>query len=757
MPQIVKVPQSLKPYTWHGLDLTVNDTETQATGDCPWCGKEGKFSVEIATGKWRCFSCNEGSNDNGTAISGGNSHTFLRLLWDYSSKQEHVCIEERLQLLADERRIALSTLRRWGVVNSSLIDDDFLVPGYGTKGNINQLYRYRRIFKDGRWKRVLWATPKHGVKDGSNQEVYHTLFGLNPALYDTGKPTIYLCEGPWDAMALWQALRQLKWTNGPGSELVKTSNESKSLLADTNVLAVPGCTTFKASWCEVFGGKKVVLLFDNDHPRTINGRNVMGGGYAGMVSVARQLQSANQPPESINYLCWSKNGFDPELPSGYDVRDMLSGSSVAEQVSALFSKIEAVPNGWLEGVKKKAGSRMSVALCNNWNDLVKTWGNALEWRDTMSDCLATLLAVCLSTDQIGDQLFLQLVGEPGSGKTELCEALLRSRYCVPVEKLNGFFSGWKKGEDDKDFSLINRANHKTLVTPEWDLLRSSMNFREVMSQQRRIFDGKASASYRNRDEDRHYVGLRTPWIIAGTPAMLNSSDSHLGDRFLRFFMDKPTLAQRKKIMRFGSLQMIENTKLISNGIPDETIPPKLLKARQATGGYVDYLRENTQQLLCAVSVEEWAIDQCETLATFTSYLRSRRDPNPDSEMICVEEPTRLNKQFVRLACNLTAVLGKKVVDKEVMRVVRRVAISTSTGLTMDISNILFNSGDAGVEAIYLVNRTGKSWKILEPHLIFLAKINVAENFREDKRCKVKWRMLESFRPLYQRTMVLSAK
>ncbi len=38
----------LRPYTFHGVDLCVSGTH--AIGDCPFCGSEGRFSVEISTG-----------------------------------------------------------------------------------------------------------------------------------------------------------------------------------------------------------------------------------------------------------------------------------------------------------------------------------------------------------------------------------------------------------------------------------------------------------------------------------------------------------------------------------------------------------------------------------------------------------------------------------------------------------------------------------------------------------------------------------
>lgn len=765
MPKVSTTPRSLKPYTTHGLDLTVNSSGTQAIGDCPWCGKEGKFSVQVESGLWRCLSCDEGAPKNKpTATHGGNSWTFLRLLHARSLDQKHVFIEGRLQALAENRKIALSTLQTWGVAPSFLNHNDILIPGYGTNEKINQLYR-SFVFTDstGKRKLVVYATPQHGNSDPSNPDVFHTLFGLNPDLYDADKETIYLTEGCWDAMALWETLGKLKWTDGEGSELTVTSNREVSLLAAANVLAVPGCTTFRQQWLDIFAGKRVVLLYDNDHPREDNGKVVLGGGCRGMQGVARMLLGAKRPPAEISYLHWGDSGYNGELPSGYDVRDWLTtqmDKSLAQRASSLLTMVKTVPDDWKQGIRRNHGRGIMGLLsnrCMTWKELNNEWRKALYWYDSPRDCLAVLMAVCLSTDQVGDQLFLQLIGDAGSGKTELCEGLLASSYCHPVEKLTGFVSGWK-GENGESCSLLDRINHKTLVTAEGDLLLSNPKFGEIMSEQRRIFDGSACASYKNRKDDLVYTGLRTPWIIAGTPALLNRKDVHLGDRFLRCFLEKPSSENREEIEQRAAYAMVRATLCISNGKVDNTMSSETRAARQATGGYVDYLREHVEELLNGVESPEWTIDRCIELARFTALLRSRSDPNPYSEMVSSESSTRLIKQFVRLARNLAAVLGRESVDKDVIRLVRKVALDTSKGLTLDICRFLYISGDDGREPLQMTNQFGLDWKRrLEPLMVFLHKIDVVEPFKESLaqgvRGKQRWRLTKGLRSLYREVIV----
>src|SRR4051812_33530074 len=87
MPKVVDKPDTLRPYLFHGLDLMWRDGGEQATADCPFCGRSGKFSVNIQSGEWRCFVCNEGE-DKGKPIRGGNAIVFLRKLQEYSANPD---------------------------------------------------------------------------------------------------------------------------------------------------------------------------------------------------------------------------------------------------------------------------------------------------------------------------------------------------------------------------------------------------------------------------------------------------------------------------------------------------------------------------------------------------------------------------------------------------------------------------------------------------------------------------------------------
>lgn len=61
------------------MELDENSVSDNVLGDCPFCGRDNKFSVNREDGRWRCYVCQEGSDKGG-----GNALTFLRLLWEKS-------------------------------------------------------------------------------------------------------------------------------------------------------------------------------------------------------------------------------------------------------------------------------------------------------------------------------------------------------------------------------------------------------------------------------------------------------------------------------------------------------------------------------------------------------------------------------------------------------------------------------------------------------------------------------------------------
>lgn len=327
MPKIQPAaPDTLRPYIFHGIDMHWRPTDKQALGDCPWCGGERKFDVNIATGVWHCHRCNTGV-ENGKTNKGGNVATFLSMLWEKSHGNTQKKDWEQLAL--DRSYPDWEPLLHWGLARS-ILTPNWLVPGYDAGGKLTGLYQY--LYRGGRM--LLMPTPTLG----------HHLLGRN--LYSDSKPIVYLCEGIWDAIAIWLALRATKEIEN--EDLVLTSNEESSLLSEANVLAIPTYQSFSENWLPLFADKIVNLVCQNDHDKAVcaackkaysphestvclkcgNAERLPdllpSASYVGMERIARLMSGyGGGAPTEINFIRWGAETYNSALPSGYDPRDFL--------------------------------------------------------------------------------------------------------------------------------------------------------------------------------------------------------------------------------------------------------------------------------------------------------------------------------------------------------------------------------------------------------------------------------------------------
>lgn len=281
----MSLPDTLRPYAAHGLELNTRGGR-EATADCVWCLSEDKLSINVERGVWRCNKCGEG----------GNALKFVRMLWEKS--YEETTVNEYLELKEHRQLLWVETLVHWQLAKSCL-RNCWLIPCFDERGAFHGCYRYN----------VRVRRPKALATPGST----HGLHGMN--LWNKDRPVVYLCEGPWDGIMLYELL--LHGT----PQFEPTLSHADSMLLEANVLAVPGCGVFPREWCSLFRDKIVVLMYDNDHDRP-DGKG--GAGRVGMERVSKVLSGSGQPPQRILFLRWGGAGdrlTDPGLPDGYDLRD----------------------------------------------------------------------------------------------------------------------------------------------------------------------------------------------------------------------------------------------------------------------------------------------------------------------------------------------------------------------------------------------------------------------------------------------------
>ena len=233
----------LKGFIQHGALIT-RISGSQAVGTCPFCQKREKFYVNHETQQWDCKRC---------GLSGG-FNTFLKLRSkDYRKKFRGKPVRE----LSEDRGLTKKTFREWRV---GWTGEYFTIPTDIT-GKTTDLRRYKF---QGKW--ISTSGSKVGLS-GVNKKTNH----------------IWICEGEWDGMALSESLRKIR--------------------KEESVFAVPGAGSFPKNSLELFQGKDITVIFDNDEAG-IRGEQRVHNLLSGM---ARKM----------SFMHWPES-----LPEGFDLRDL---------------------------------------------------------------------------------------------------------------------------------------------------------------------------------------------------------------------------------------------------------------------------------------------------------------------------------------------------------------------------------------------------------------------------------------------------
>lgn len=746
MPRVVEeMSDVLRPYVFHGVNLLYRPGEREATGECPFCGRQ-KFSVNTSTGEWRCLACNEGDDKEGKFIKGGNATVFIRKLWNQSDKQTKGYSE----LSIDRGLLYQETLIDWNVCKS-LITDVWLVPAWtwssSDKGaRLTQLYSYL----PGSKRMRLLPTPELGAK----------MFGLN--LFDAKKETVYLCESVWDAMALYEILKITK--KDSRGKLVATSSADLSLYADANIVATPGCNTFFESWTSLFADKHVVIMAQNDHPKPNPKTGEMNppASYFYAQRTMRILSEADKPPESMCMVLWGPNGYNEDLPSGYDARDAfkIAGKEPKARIAALEDLLNKLSQK--NAVEKPAESRLKteeneleLIPCDSYKELTSSWRKAMKWTAGLDHALSIMMAVVASTKLLGDQLWFMIISPPSTGKSTLCEAVsANKKYVVAKSTIRGFHSGYKSdAEGEEDNSLIPQITGKTFVVKDADSLLTAPNKEQILGEARDLYDCTSRSHYKNK-MGKEYVGIRMTILLCGTAALQQMDSAEMGARFLScVIMDDIDEELEDEVgwrvaNRADMLLSIE-----SDGELESHQSPEMTHVMRLTSGYVTYLRENVVELMSQVETSDEAKRFCIHLGKFVSFMRARPSKKQD-EHTEREFSARLISQLYRTAKCLAVVLNKNTMDDlEIMSRVRKVALDTSRGQTLEFTRCLYELGAKGAEVRTIAHQTNRTPDKCNHMIRFLKKIGVVERFQVKVKglngTKVKYRLTEKLFRLYE--------
>jgi len=352
-----------------------------------------------------------------------------------------------------------------------------------------------------------------------------------------------------------------------------------------------------------------------------------------------------------------------------------------------------------------------------------------------------------------------VVGEPGSGKSEFCKGLLTSDRCMALSNLTGLLSGYNDGTGD-DHSLLARGNRRCWITSEADTMVSDPGFAHLMGQFRKVFDGSLEKVFRNKKENVEHHGLRTPWIMAGTPSgLLNMNQASLGDRFLKVRLWPPDEGTKQSIVMRAIRAELTACRIRSNGRAEGNDTPEAVQAYRLTGGWVDHLFQSSDRLIGALAKHAMpkAEAECAALACFVADMRSRPTPlarfGQEHEWDGGKEtPARLGRQFIRLACCLAAVMGRESIDGDVLRIVGKVAWDTASGKTLEVVKRVSYAGVAGIDRHHLAIVLHVTEDSLNRWLAHLRKTDVVRCFRPRTvagATRTRWVLTDRFQELWQ--------
>lgn len=635
-------PDALKPFRFHGVfnrEGPYIRSGRDYIGDCPFCGRVKKFAVNRDSGQWFCHSS---TDDCGRK---GNVHTFLDGLAEMVHRETADSIWT--QLAKHRKGIPPAAFKRWGV-GYDYRTRRWLVPIRNAKGGVDDLRTY---------------SPKTKKKMGTagREAGCWNLTGVAETIAKHPDATIYVAEGEWDGMPLHWLL------------------DSLNLDWPWDVCGLPGARTFKDDWSNIIKkAGRVIVIGDNDTD-----------GDAMAEKVWSKL-TANGFKGRLQYLNWPDT-----LPAGHDITDQIAAGLEAKlprrkiwkSINRLIdSEHRRQPFKGQDDVEAASGGRRAVqverpATNPTFEETVAVYSKHLEMTPHHVMALQYCYSIYLATQWDDDPLWGFLCGVPGSGKTELLVSMDGCPEALYFSSLQskGLVSGFLR---DPDPSLIPKMIGRCSIFKDFtELLKGNEEARnETFDVLRGWYDGHVKRSFGNGVE-REYIGRGN--CIGGVTNIIHSqNDATLGERFIKFQLPKP----KAKLTREITMRAILNT------AQEEKKNADLRAAALA------FLNRDTPRMAPIDVIPSNFLDRIFALASLISFMRAKVDWSgygyekelayrPENEM-----PTRLGKQLTKMAMANTVVMGRKVVDESVFKLVERVAFNTAHGFHLDIIQAGMNLG-----------------------------------------------------------------
>ncbi len=421
------------------------------------------------------------------------------------------------------------------------------------------------------------------------------------------------------------------------------------------------------------------------------------------------------------------------------------------RLSLLFEKLAPVPETWVLG-GSEGDTRLESLPCHSYEELATYWHKAMHWIDGLDLTMVCMLASAGSVRINGEPLWLQVLSIPSSGKSSICEAMnVASRYVKSLSVIRGFHSG-ARGKDGEDVSVMAQIRNKCFITKDGDTILKLVNRDQVLAEARDLYDRCSRTHYRSGLK-RDYENWHTHWILCGTSSLRDLDSSELGERFLRVRIMEEIDTDLEMLIGMHKLDQMESLYATNPGITDKGADtPYMIEAKQRTGGYICYLRENMEEMIRNIRItreDKLFIYAC---GTFVSYMRARQSKK-QSEETQRELSVRLVSQFGKLAYSMSAVMNKSSLDEEIKGRLQQIALDTANGKTFEIARVLFEAGDDGLESPTIYSEISRDEDEMKGYLSFLRKIEAVTCYRVEYGPNMystwRWRLHPTVKNLYR--------
>lgn len=682
--------EKLKGFIRLGVNFN-GQNQSQAYGDCPFCGKEGKFYVNVKTQLWDCKVCSQKGNYTG----------FLSDIADQAIKETD---ENSLKKLAAGRGLPIEALKEWKI------------------GKVNNYYVLPIVEEDGKLKDL--RTYQIGKQVMSSPGCAVGLFGMDKFKKDASVP-IYLCEGEWDGIAL-------HW-------LLKVSQKKSGI-----VLAVPGAGTFKREWIDLFKGRDVSILYDNDD-----------AGENGELTVRARLTGVAR---SLRYIHWPA-----ELPSGFDVRDLVVSQAVEAKkpkttlanLMAMLEKsprkkeVTELPSGEIVNSPGEKPLDMSVTI----EDVFKVFRKWMYINST--DGIEMALATVLSNELQGDPVWLFLVAPPGGSKTEimntfsLCQKTYTTSSLTPHALISG--ASYKNGNDP---SMIPKLDGKTLIVKDFtSIMGKKENEKdEIFGILRDAYDGKCGKVFGNGVE--RYYESHFSFLSGVTPSIYELSGQYagLGERFLKFFIGHNIEHEHEVDIIDRAISNVNNEKKMRDELAEVVAKyvAKMTYLMRQPDYEVPMLPAEMKTSL--IRLAQWGAGMRGVIG------REKYRDEMITSRPSIEVGSRLGKQLAKILIVLAANRQQKVCVEDNYRLIRKCMLDTISQRDEDIFRMIYKSCptvDDSITTLDVAFRTRYTLSTVRRVLDNMNLLNVLT------RCgtanKLSWTISEKMRDLINKSGLYSTQ